>query len=333
MPDDPDSKELTKTFIEISKGFSELEISGTLCYIKHPTMEDFERNGELYERYLEKAKKMGVPTKEEVLDSLNKEGLWTFEEENEIEKIKIEQDNLKKTLKNLVLDQEKIPIKKKIKEVSEKLKKITEKRDSLIPQTAEAYANKKSNEEYLRFSIFKQKDLSELYYSEDEFNEIEIDELIKIFLKYNQSLNKFSEDNIMKIAVSDFFINIFNIYGEDKSDFFKKHPLDLTFYQKNLLNLGKTFDVIFKNYQIPSKIKKDPQKILDHIEEGNNKKKKLENISQKSNQSDGFSYAKAKRKDLEKMGVNTKAARDIHDIANDKGGELDMEDFMKIHKK
>lgn len=213
MPDDPDSKELTKTFIEISKGFSELEISGTLCYIKHPTMEDFERNGELYERYLEKAKKMGVPTKEEVLDSLNKEGLWTFEEENEIEKIKIEQDNLKKTLKNLVLDQEKIPIKKKIKEVSEKLKKITEKRDSLIPQTAEAYANKKSNEEYLRFSIFKQKDLSELYYSEDEFNEIEIDELIKIFLKYNQSLNKFSEDNIMKIAVSDFLLT-YLIYME-----------------------------------------------------------------------------------------------------------------------
>ena len=109
--------------------------------------------------------------------------------------------------------------------------------------------------------------------------------------------------------------------------------MDLSFFQVNLLNYAKLFTSIFKNHKIPDNIRNDAQKILDFIEEDGVKKKQVEKAIDKANESDGFSYARAKDSDLEKLGVNKKGTKDIHKVAEEAGGELSMEDFMKIHKK
>ena len=93
------------------------------------------------------------------------------------------------------------------------------------------------------------------------------------------------------------------------------------------------FTSVFENHDIPSEIRNDAEKILKHLKDSKDAKKKVEKISNKAQNSDGFSFAKATDKDFEKMGVEKRGTKDIHSIAEDKGGDLDMEDFMKMHKK
>jgi hypothetical protein len=93
------------------------------------------------------------------------------------------------------------------------------------------------------------------------------------------------------------------------------------------------FTTIFENKEIPEDISNDAEKIIKYLEESKIKKKKAQRVLDKSNSSDGFSYVGATRKDLDSMGVKKQGGKDIHSLAADKGGELSMEDFMKIHKK
>jgi hypothetical protein len=109
--------------------------------------------------------------------------------------------------------------------------------------------------------------------------------------------------------------------------------MELTFYQINLLNYAKMFTSIFENHEIPNDVRDSAEKILKHLKDAKDAKNKVEKISNKAKKSDGFSFAKATDKDLKKMGVDKRGTRDIHDIAEEKGGELNMDDFMKMHKK
>ena len=101
----------------------------------------------------------------------------------------------------------------------------------------------------------------------------------------------------------------------------------------NLLNYAKMFTSIFENNEIPDNIRNDANKIIKHLKDSKDAKKKVQKMSSKAENSDGFSFAGAKSEDLKKMGVEKVGTKDIHTVAKDKGGNLNMEDFMKMHKK
>ena len=60
-------KELDNIFIEIKKGFSELNFKGSLFYIKHPGVDDIVFLNKEKDSFLLQAKKKGVPTEKELL--------------------------------------------------------------------------------------------------------------------------------------------------------------------------------------------------------------------------------------------------------------------------
>jgi hypothetical protein len=333
MPDEKDPKFLANLFQKIRLGFSETEVGGKPCSVRHANTPDIEKLNYYYQSFFEKSKNMGVMEEKELLELLDKEEVWTKKDADELFKKENELKNLKKTISNLLLEAEKKPIQKRIDEIDEEISGVIDKRDSLLKNTAEKYADRKSNEMFVRHCLFKDKELKEEFYTSEEFDEIDSQDLSDLYTTYNKTLKDFSEKNLKQISISSFFFSIFNLFSDDLTGFFKIHPMELSFYQINLLNYAKMFNKIFENHEIPENIRNDADAILKHIEDVKNKKKRAEEVSQKAQSSDGFSFAKAKAKDLENMGIDKRGTKDIHSMAEDKGGDLSMEDFMKMHKK
>lgn len=328
-----DKKLLDNIFKEIKQGFSQINFGGTLFYIKHSGQKEIEFLNLEYEKFFDKSTSQGVMTEKELANLLDEEGVWTKEEERDLIEKEIELNNLKKTLGILFLEKEINPIKKRIKELAEKVEDLKERKEPLFKNSAEKYASKKSNEKFILNSLYKDKELTQSMFNDEEADELSQIEISEIYENYNESLKKFSEKNLKQLSVEGVFTGILSLFGEDVSNFFKVHHLDLSYYQINLLNYGKLFSNIFENKEIPADIRDNAQKILDFLKESKDKKKKLQQVSEKSSQSDGFSYVGASKSDLKKMGVDFTGTKNISQIADEKGGELNMEDFMKMHKK
>lgn len=326
-------KDLDNLFVEIKKGFSVLKFQESLFYVKHPGIKEIELLNKDRANLLLKAKKKGIPTEEELFQTLNETEQWTNEDEKKLSNNLLEVKNLEQTIMNLMKDSEKAPLQSRLDEIKNETQELQSIRSSLIRISAEKYANKKSNENFLQKSLYKDSECIQHHWTEDEFNDIDIITIQNLYDSYNKLMEKFSDKNIQQISISGIFKSLLNLYDKNISNFFKKHPLDLSYYQINLLNYGKMFTTIFENKEIPEDISSDAEKILKYLEESKIKKKKAQRVLDKSNSSDGFSYVGATRKDLDSMGVKKQGGKDIHDLAADKGGELNMEDFMKIHKK
>ena len=336
MPDDlPDKKLLEKIFRDIRLGFSSFTYGGKTCFVKHASHHQTDILNQSYEEYYNKATSKGVMTEKELLETLEEQEVWSSKDENLFEKKEIEMENLKKTSANLIVKAQRNSFEKRIKDLEETLLKHRNKRNSLVKNTAEEYASKRANEIFMFNSLFKDREFKEMFFSEEEFDNLNKIELSEVYIEYNKSIEMFSQENIRQLSIESFFTSLFNLFDKDVSNFYGKEVFDLSYYQINLLNYGKLFVKIFENKEIPKGIQKDAGKILEYLEESETKKKAAKTASEKAQSAAGFSYRGATREDLEEAGINTKGAMDIHELAKEEGkdGELDMEDLMKIHKK
>jgi len=325
-------KDYDKIFYEISKGYSVVNLNCGKAFIKHASLKEINSYHETYDYFLEKAKIKKIPTQEELFKSLSETGQWTKVQEDELQQQEAELKNLKQTEKKLFREFEKKPIRNRINEVKKSLKENQDLKNSFVRITAENYAEKKSNEFFIQRCVYEDEELSNLLWTEEEFQELDISSIAEVFNSYHECLAKFSEKNLKQISISGVFRNMIGVFDEDLSNFFNEPLIDSSFYKVNLLNYAKMFTSIFKNKDIPAEISNDADKILNYLDEMSSKKEKAKRILDKSEKSDGFSYAKASKEDLEDIGIR-KTGKDIHEIAKEKGGELSMEDFMEMHKK
>tara|TARA_B100000902_G_C27319453_1_gene923431 strand:- start:3752 stop:4762 length:1011 start_codon:yes stop_codon:yes gene_type:complete len=336
MPDDlPDKKLLEKIFREIRQGYSSFTYREETCFVKHASYDQTDILNESYDEYYNKASSKGVMNEKELLETLEEQGVWSPEDENLFEKKEVEMENLKRTSANLIVKAQRESFEKRIKQLEKTLSKHREKRNSLVKNTAEEYASKRSNEIFMFYSLFKDKDFKEMFFSQEDFDHLNKIELSEVYIEYNKSIEIFSQENIRQLSIESLFTSLFNLFDKDVSNFYGKNVFDLSYYQINLLNYGKLFVKIFENKEIPKGIQRDAGKILEYLEESETKSKAAKTASEKAQSAAGFSYKGATREDLEEAGINTKGAMDIHELADKEGkdGELDMEDLMKIHKK
>lgn len=328
-----DNREASLLFQEICEGFSVSKINSKKIYVKHLTLKEFNIVHSIYEDYYSNAIKKNIPNSKDLFESLKETGQWTEKDEENLSNQELEIKNLKQTLKKVFRGFEKESISKRLKELEPEFKESLKLKKSFLRVTAEHYAEKKSNEEVLRLCTFKDAKLEEKLWTEEEFQDLDYFELNSFFNLYSQAIEKFSDKNIMQTSLFSSFKNLTSIFDKDLSSFFNKPVLQLSFYQTNLLNYSKMFQAIFENREIPKDIQGDAEKIINFIEEADAKKDKAEKIIKKSQESDGFSFAKLSNEEMKELGVEKPKGKDIHKVAQEKGGELTMEDFMKMHKK
>ena len=325
-------QELKLVFSEIVEGYSltRSELFGDLK-IKHINNYDSAKTDIKNNYYFEKAVSQGLPKREEKLEYLIKEKLWDPEKDKEADRLKEMLKGMNRTKSKLFLQAQIDAIKKDIVDNEIKLSNILAEKESVIGFTAEEYANRRINEYYMHISILDEE--GKQLFGENEFDELEQDQVNDIMRVYEKNNRKFKAEILKKISLADFFTNIFYLCEDNVFNFYGKPVIDLTFYQIEIYSYGRYFKSIIQNSEekIPDHIVEDPDKLIEWAESSKNVKEVLEKTSGDA-ESGASSIMGATKQDLEKAGIDqNQDVIDLSQKAQEKGGRLTMEDMMKLH--
>lgn len=322
-----DLKEHRRLFKEIVDGFSAYYVGEEKRYIKHQCVSDLVDFDQVYQMHFDRAKARGLPTEEEIFADLEEQGIWSKSDDSEIETQKFYVQSLIKNKKNLVLKSATDRINKQIKEAQEKLSNLAKQKADLITNSCDNYALNRANDFYMFNSFYKTQDLDEPLYTQEEFENISTKEVTTLVRIYNSFHEKFSEKNIQHLAVQDFY-KIYYSFSESTMDFLGIPVVKLNNFQLNLLIYTRIFKNIFEmNEDIPDKIKKDPEALLDYA---NSSEARDEIKSKMNNSSSASTIVGATKEDLEELGMNTPQKDGLHEAAKKKGGSLSMKDLMDM---
>ena len=323
---------LKLVFSEIIEGYSLVtsKLFGDLK-IKHINNFDAAKTDIKNHHYFEKAVEQGLPKREEKLEYLIKEKLWDPEKDKEADRLKDMLKGMEKTKSKLFLQAQINAIKKEIDVNQEKLVKILAEKESIIGFTAEEYASRRINEYYMHVSVLNEK--GEILFKENEFEELEQDQIHEIMDVYGKNNEKFKSNVLKRIALADFFTNIFYFCDDNVFNFYGKPIVDLTFHQIEIYSYGRYFKSIIQNSEekIPEHIVEDPEKLIEWSESSKNVKEILDKTSSEG-EGGASSIMGATKEDLAKAGVDQdQDVIDLSEKAKEKGGSLSMQDMMKLH--
>lgn len=235
-------------------GYSKEKFDSKNVFIKHPNLKQELYLSNFRETILNEQIKKGAPTLQEKLDYLNEEGSWTNKEEKELKTNRDFLETLTKSKKNLVLKQQEKELDKTISETNSKVLKAENKRNNLVGVTADDFADKKTQEQRIFLSFFKNEGLVKPFFTKNEFNEIENKELHSCYLLYSKSIEVFDDELLKKITMCPIFYNSISILSKDEMYlFFNKDIKSLSFFQQKLVAYSMNIKFIYENISdIPS---------------------------------------------------------------------------------
>lgn len=316
-------RELREAFTTISRGYSIGSYEGSKAFVKHfnvfdqELLDDFEVN--TFEAYA----KSGLKTKKDLVAELKDTGAWTDKHEEELSKKEDFITALKNTKKSLLIPGQVNQVQKKIDQCEDEILEIRNKKARLMSESCEAHAERKVSDESIKRAFYKDVDFTQPLFSDDQFEYLERKDIYSLVKIYNDLHEKLSINKIKMLALSGMFSNYFSLVEENPVQLFNVPPMELTFFQLNLLNYGQVFRSIFKNIpNIPDEIKNNPDKLLEFAESGHKKEEALKNAQQRGNQTGkekGRTFMGASKDDMKAMGYNTDTAVSPQQILKQKG--------------
>lgn len=330
-----DKNKVRILFVDILKGYTIAYYKNNKLYFKHNTSIDSGDIDHIKQDFIEKAKKNGLPTEQQKEEYLISEKLWSKEKNEEIKKIKFYISGLKQTKSKLFKNEDIDHVNKQINEENIKLFTLIAERKDLLGFTVEDYANKKINEYYMFNSLFRDKDLKDKFFSEEEFDELENKDLSEILEIYNNLNKDYIDKNLKKIALSSYYLSLFNLSDDNPYYMYGKPIVYLTFYQIEIFGYARYFKNALSEakHKPPDEYYEDPDKLIEWLESSKNVEEMLnknENSQKKTEGAIATSIVGAKKEDLAKIGKDENSVS-LHKEAERKGGTLSMEDLMKMH--
>ena len=318
-------------FSEIIEGYSFVpsKLFGDLK-IKHINNFDAAKTDIKNHYYFEKAVSQGLEKREDKIGYLIKEKLWDPEKDKQAQKLEDVLRGMRKTKPKLLLQAQIDSINKDIEKNEIELGKILAEKESIIGFTAEEYAQRRINEYYMYISILNEN--GNRLFGEDEFQELDEEQVTEIMTIYSKNNEKFKAEVLKKIALADFFTNIFYLCEDNVFNFYGKPVINLTFYQIEIYSYGRYFKSLIQNSEdkIPDHIAEDPDKLIEWAQSSKNVKEVLEKNS--GEEAGASSIMGATKEDLAKAGVDkNEDVIDLSQKAKEQGGRLTMEDMMKLH--
>tara|TARA_Y100000592_G_scaffold17623_2_gene26514 strand:- start:3687 stop:4703 length:1017 start_codon:yes stop_codon:yes gene_type:complete len=336
MEGDVEKKYLRRVFTEVIRGFSKISSDKyDTFYIKHIDVFDSEEIDEKNEEYLNYAKNKGLPTEKQRLEQLKEDDLWSVDKQKEIDEITDYIKQLKLNKSKYFLKAQIDSVSQQIKDENEKLLKLIEEKFTLVGLTAEIFASKKINEYYIFNTLYKKEDLKNKLFTEEQFDELSEDDLLELIKMFNYNSSRFSQRNLKRIALSPFFLNDFYLCEDSPMNYFGKPLVELTYNQSELFSHAKQFKYILQElkHRPSAEVMSDPDKLIEVYEAGQNAEKVM---SKMDGDADASTVVGATKEDLERLGLkssddNSEKGVDLAKEAAKKGGNLDMEDLIKLH--
>jgi|TARA_R110001583_G_scaffold61258_2_gene181273 hypothetical protein len=319
-----------RIFRDVVRGHSISYYQKNRIYIRHLGVNEQVDLDDFRLEHLEKAKRRGIPTEEEILDLLNEQKDWTEKDEKEIATQKEFIESLIENKAGLYLQSQLNKQDEVIEQAREKLNKQLVQRKSLLGNTCEEYAEKRCIDLYIIKSFYKDLTWQDPVFTQESFDELSASELHVVSRIYNEIFTVYSDLNFQKLILEDFYSPYMQCCDKP-IDFFGKATTLLSHYQLRLYSYTTLFKSIFQNSEeIPFAIKKDPQKLMDWARNPKGREKARE-VMEKAGDG-GAGLFGATKEDLENLGVETSGAGTVslEEAAKKKGGSLTMKDLMKL---
>ena len=225
------SEELRILFSEIIKGFSSTLYKNDKLYLKHLNILDSSELDLQKSKFYDLAISKGLYSYKEKEDYIIKENLWDSSKDKNIQDLKLFISNLKLTKSKLFKQKDLEEIKKQIENEEKKIKSLLFLKNQLMGLTAEEYSVKKTNEYFIYFSLYKDENLNQKFFSEIDYEDLLEEDINELTSIYNKKIDRFSSLNLKRIGLSPFYLNLYNISDENPRYLYGKAIVDLTYYQ------------------------------------------------------------------------------------------------------
>ena len=302
--------------------------------IKHLTQHDTEMLDIKKLKYKRKAEDKGLPTEEQRVEDLIADKVWTDQNERDIKSGREFISKMEDTKKKMALKSERKRVQESIDQEINKLEKLLMEKNDLVGLTSESYSDKKVNDYYIYLSLFKDTKFKEPLFSEEEFDEISEKDLQNIIIHFNKNSLRFEQKTIKRVALSHFFLNNFYLCKDNPFIYYGKPVIDLSYNQADLFSFGRYYKQIMQDMKNPitNEMMDDPDKLTDQFEIEQNKDSVLKEGGKSGEAS---TIVGATKEDLDALGVSASQdigeSVDLNDELVKKGGEMSMEDIMKLH--
>ncbi len=321
------SRQLRQKFTEILKGFSFTDSFFGKINIKHLNNLDISEISYYTEIALQDALKKGIPSYEEKLDYLIKNNLWDISAEDKINKNKKLIQDFQTNKSNEHLKSKRDLWINEIEKLNKEIKELEIKKSLLINDTAEGFANKKSNELHILYSFYRDKDFKIPLFTNEEFNNLELKETKEIFDIFADYITSFDSQILKRISLSPFFLNMFYLSPENIYHFFGKPIVELTFYQLELWQWASKFRHDLQEFpNIPSDIMSDPDKIIEYVELNQNYNKRFSKTGEQA----AGTIVGATKEDLKVLGIENSGNNNLTEALKKSGGKLSMAELLKL---
>lgn len=282
--------------------------------------------------FYEKARDQGLPTREQKIEYLLKEDIWDDKKNKEMLNLKTMIAGLKNSKSKVFLQAHIDNINRQLEENQLKLAHLEIQKEELIGFCAENYAQRRINEHYMQKAILK--DNGEFLLSDEDFEDLQQDELMGLISTYNKNTRKFESPNLKKISLSGFFTNLFYLCENNAYTFFGKPLVELTFYQVELFGYARYYKSLMESSEnkVPDEVRQDPEKIVEWFESSKSAREVMDKSQTAGKEGSATSLVGATKQDLKRLGLdNPNETISLAKKAAEKGGSLTMEDMMKIH--
>tara|TARA_Y100000114_G_C11761308_1_gene329904 strand:+ start:1603 stop:2661 length:1059 start_codon:yes stop_codon:yes gene_type:complete len=317
----PDKYELTlRIYEDIINGYSTVKgLNDEPIYVKHLKDVDlahFEKQKNFFEK---KGEELGLPSEEEYVKLLMDTNNWSQNEENDYQKLKVETDNLLKTKDKIFLESQKSIIKQRLEDKLKKLDKLASVRNSITIKTAKTFAQEKLNDFIMSLCFYKDKKLKKRLYSYEEYQKLDVDDLLIYNFLYNQSANDFTTENLKRVGHCGLFINSYMLAQSNPFYFFGKKVSDLTSYQTIISSYANGCKNILENSDNTMPNYEDIDDVISWFERESDviKRKYSSSGGNKSAPSQDSSLGK-KSERFEGIGVVGATKEEFHRLAQEK---------------
>lgn len=295
-----DKRLLNRAYCDISWGYTCCSYKGQQVYLRHFSLYDQLDLDNYYEEQLKYAEKNRVPSEKDKLEFLKKEELWTNEDEKKLRDGKDYLNGLRKSVKSYFIASERKQVEELIKKKEEEVAALLTTKLELVGLTREKQASKTLNSYYVYKSFYKDKEMSELFFSDEDFDDLDDFDLAELIGLYNLSTSHLTTLCIKHLAIAPFFQNYFYLCGDDLSTFYGKPISQLTYYQTELLNYGNYYKQLFQEFtNMPKDVREDPEKISAYIDSA----KSAKDLLAKGGDSKNVGIVGATKADLEALNI------------------------------
>ena len=328
-----DENNLKVIFSEVLRGYTLVnsEKFGKVR-IKHFTNYDSAELDIKNKYFYDKALKEGLPTRQERIDFLLKENIWTDEKNKNIIELRSLIAGLQKSKSKVFLKAHIDDINKQIEENQVKLTAAEVEKEEMIGFCAEVYAARRVNEHYMYNALLSES--GDRLFTIDEFEELDSAKVMSLIETYNKSTKQFNSNVLKKVSLAPFFTNLFYLCENNAHVFFGKPLVNLTFYQIELFGYARYYKSMMENSEakVPDEIKENPDKLIDWFDSTKSARETLDKSKNEGVEGSATTLVGATKGDLKRLGLdNPNETINLAKKAAEKGGSLTMEDMMKLH--